>query len=431
MLHIAAPHLEKNAELGVPYFLSVLIFLFWMSWSASMANASQYNSPKAKAEISTRGIQIFFQHADRQTFVIDYSALDDFLRSAVVNFGPSERRAPHRMGEMTGSNIVFGHHGPTALEGNRVAFSLFSEQNISGVSHLRLYLEKIAQVVSFEQMTLDQQLSYWINLHNIALIEQIASHYPVAFPEKIRIGPRHIPLQEAKIIHVRGIALSLKDIRENIVYPQWRDPLVFYGFFRGVVAGPNVQTTAYTPRNLWPHLQQNANEFVNSLRGVAKGRNAILVSPLYREMQAALNMNDERLRTHLYRYANDQVKSLLDHEQVLKIGHYYGRVADLSGGETSTPVNGLVRSTQIGLDGSTDVGQLSYSSPQLYTPGQLPPQASRLLLALHEKFYRLRRKGYVPKVYVGEDHYLTTEELLKQDKNAKPESYGVNIGEND
>ena len=390
-------------------FLAGLVLIVAMVAFAPLARAG--STAPADPDLA-----IFSPYAETQTFAIDYANMSEFLDSAVVNFGPSERMTPHQLGGMTGTRIRAGHYGPAALEGNRVAFALFSKQNDVGASHLRNYLEKLSLVLDFGKMTRKQQLAYWLNLHNIALIEQIAQRYPVAFPNKIKIGPQKVPLQDAKIVHVKGVALSLRDIREKIVYPQWHNPLVFYGFFRGVVGGPGIRASAFTAQNTAFLLNASAEEFVNSLRGVSSGNHAVLISPLFREMQQAFGMNDAQLREHLLRYADQPVARLLDQKVPLKNGHHYNRIADLSGGERPSVVASLVRSTEPGIDGVTNVGQISSSSPLFYTPGQLPPHATRLIVALHEKFYRLRRRGYTPRVTVGADRFLTPEEIQKADE---------------
>ena len=127
-------------------------------------------------------------------------------------------------------------------------------------------LERISGELDIAALPRNEQLAFWFNLHNAAMLEAIAREWPVRQPREIMVDG--VPLDDAQFLTVRGIAMSLRDIRENIVFANWRDPKVIYGFWRGEIGGPALEREAYTGANVNSLLDIAAQDFVNSLRGI-------------------------------------------------------------------------------------------------------------------------------------------------------------------
>jgi len=156
----------------------------------------------------------------------------------------------------------------------------------------------------------NQQLAFWINLHNVAMVEQIANAWPIRQPREIKIDG--VPLDEARFITVEGIRLSPRDIREKIVYRHWKDPVVMYGFWRGEIGGPSLQKEAFNADNVGRLLARGASDFVNSLRGSQSQGNTLQVAELYREAAPFFFPDFEKdLRVHLAKFADDKTGALL------------------------------------------------------------------------------------------------------------------------
>ena len=101
-------------------------------------------------------------------------------------------------------------------------------------------------------------------------------------PNKLRVGPNNKPLHEAKLLNIRGVGLSLQDIRENIVYANWESPDVCT-VFSVVILGALPCKTMLSPAVMLMDLKIQASEFVNSLRGVHDSQRSLKVSSLYEE----------------------------------------------------------------------------------------------------------------------------------------------------
>ncbi|MFN3864008.1 MAG: DUF547 domain-containing protein [Erythrobacter sp.] len=262
---------------------------------------------------------------------IDYSIWDEAMKNIVVSMGPSLRESAPRPEPSLGSRRQYGHVSRYRLEGTRVMFSFLDANVIASFTEYRKDLENTASIVDIQALSRNEQLAYWINLHNVALVEQIAKAWPVRQPREIRIDG--VPLDEARFITVEGIRLSPRDIREKIVYRHWKSPEVIYGFWRGEIGGPSLQKEAFNADNVARLLQRGASDFVNSLRGTQELGNRLLVSELYLEAAPYYFPNFEAdLRAHLARHADAQTAALLAKTSGAEPTIAEHDIADLEGG---------------------------------------------------------------------------------------------------
>ena len=260
---------------------------------------------------------------------IDYAFLDQILNSIVFLTGRSTRQIAPKPEPLTGSRFIGEHTSPYRQEGNKIPFSKLNQEHIAILQDYKRELEDLNAAVDIASLSKKEQLAYWLNLHNVTVIMLIAENYPVAEPSKMRIGPDRAPMHDAKIISANGTQLSLRDIRENIVFPNWQDPLVLYGFFQGDIGSPTVQGQAFTAANIDKLLFQNADEFINSLRSFSRGG----VSKIYKEAAPFYFANFETdLRDHFQVYMWDEVAAELVKTSALKINAYDYDVADMEGG---------------------------------------------------------------------------------------------------
>ncbi len=274
---------------------------------------------------------------------LDFGIWDTALQWFVLTMGRSLREFSSRPQPTSGTHLVHGHDSAYRLEGNRVAFSMMSDEIKQSLTDYRRDLEQLPQQVPLTRLARNEQLAYWINLHNVAMIEQLALNYPVASPTQLKLGDAKVPLDEAKIVTVNGVRMSPKDIRTRIVYPNWRDPKVFYGFWRGDIGSPSINRSAYTATNLGELLDLSAREFVNSLRGTEGRGGTLHVSRHYEEARPFYFRDwDADLRRHLRRYGNTEVLAAIDKTAAVRASIEETDIADLSKGERDPQYSQLV-----------------------------------------------------------------------------------------
>ncbi|QIQ88023.1 MAG: DUF547 domain-containing protein [Erythrobacter sp.] len=305
---------------------------------------------------------------------IDYSIWTEAMKNLVVSMGPSLREGAGRPDPSFGSRRQYGHVSRYRLEGSRVMFSFLDDKVIDSFTEYRRDLEATANKVDIQKLSRNEQLAYWINLHNVAVVEQIAKQWPVRQPREMEVDG--VKLDEAKFITVEGVALSPRDIREKIVYPNWRDPKVIYGFWRGEIGGPSIQREAFNAENVARLLEKGASEFVNSLRGTEKSGDTLEVSELYKEAAPFYFPDFENdLRAHLRKYARPEVIAILDDTTATRASIREWDIADLAGG-VREPTYQNIQNAQ--------GQQVSFRIPQ---------SMARLLAQREQKFQKIIREG--------------------------------------
>jgi hypothetical protein len=262
---------------------------------------------------------------------IDYSIWDEAMKNIVISMGPSLREGAPRPDPSFGTRRQYGHVSRYRLEGTRVMFSFLDADVIASFTEYRKDLENTANIVDIQSLSRNEQLAFWINLHNVAMVEQIANAWPIRQPRELMIDG--VPLDDARFITVEGIKLSPRDIREKIVYRHWKDPMVIYGFWRGEIGGPSLQKEAFNADNVGRLLQRGAVDFVNSLRGTQESSGRLQVSELYKEAAPFFFSDFEKdLRDHLTRYADEPTTALLTKTSGADPVIAEHDIADLEGG---------------------------------------------------------------------------------------------------
>jgi len=317
------------------------------STSTFAENASFSATPIAQSLSSITGQQsppanpsdpyaTFAPSQDPIDHTIDYSIWTSALSNFVISMGPSLRKMPLPSPRSLGTRRRLGHNSIYRLEGSMIAFSFMNKEVIKSFAEYRRDLENVAGSLDIQSLPRNEQLAFWFNLHNVAMVEQIAKEWPVRQPRQIELGGA--PLDEAKFITIKGIALSPKDIRTRIVYPNWKNPKVIYGFWRGEIGGPAMQREAFEASTVSNLLDRAAREFANSRRGVENRGKTLHVSRIYEEAAPfyfpGLGAN---LRDHLLSYANEEVRKKIEKTRSIDASLREHDIADLAGGARANP----------------------------------------------------------------------------------------------
>jgi hypothetical protein len=273
-----------------------------------------------------------FKPDPKSQLKIDYTFLDNILNNLVFLTGLSTRELAPKPEPLVGSRFIWEHTSPLRQEGNKIPFSKLKQEHISTLQEYKRDLENLSTTVKIASLSKNEQLAYWYNLHNVTVIMLIAENYPVMQPSKLKIGSEKVLMHDAKAISVNGAMISLRDIRENIVYPNWQDAKVMYGFFLGDIGSPSLQGQAFTAENTQKLLNQNADEFVNSLRSFSRGG----VSKIYKDAAPHYFRNFEQdIRSHFQLYMWDDVFEEVSRAGQLSINSYDYDIADMEGGRGS------------------------------------------------------------------------------------------------
>ena len=290
---------------------------------------------------------------DRPGAEIDYGAYRGLLDGVVYDVGRSDRKPAPKLQASTGSNIPRGNPSRYRYEANRIAFSQQPKKFEIITTEIVASFKAVAESETIDRMTPNEQLAFWINFHNALLLDQMGKQYPFRKVSQLKAVGTRQSVFKAKIITLRGVDLSLDDIREKIVYETWPEPLVMYGFYKGAIGGPNITVKPFRGREVYDQLRKNAREFVNSLRGVENDDRLNRISKLYADARAPLFGNSwAAVIEHLLLYANKDTEDYLSMGRRVRADVWDDAVADLSYGEASGPIGNIF---SIGRDGITRV----------------------------------------------------------------------------
>ena len=251
----------------------------------------------------------FGSFTEGSELLVDHRVWNTLLEATVVVLKPSarstfsKRRQADPLREKVKSRISRSSRPAAPLESNRVLFHLLSKEHVELVAKYRQELEILPNSYPLADFNKDEQLAYWLNLHNAALFEQLARRYPISKLKTLRKGSKNKPsLWDEKLLTVEGVALSLNDIQNNILIRHWNSPLVLYGLYQGAIGGPSLSNAAFTGENVNGILESKAEEFVNSNRGVKIWRGEARVSLFYEWGKAAFPDWESDLASHLAQF---------------------------------------------------------------------------------------------------------------------------------
>jgi len=367
-----------------------------MFGSTAQANGPDPQLVQNQYSVSVSDFSRFVPRPSKKTR-LDFSLMDEVLSYIVVDLGPSLRTRMKKPLPTTGTRRISGHVSPYRMEGSRVTFDYITDDFLEGLTEYRKDLEAIGTKVDIASLSRQEQLSYWFNLHNLTLLEQIALAYPIEEPDRIKVtvNGEKVLLNDAKILNVKGQALSLRDIRENIVFKNWTDPSVFYGFYRGTIGSPKIHKRAFAPNRLDFLLEESAGEFINSLRGFRNGQQNRYISPLFKEMDGTLLKDlDKDLTNHLRQYARNDVAEQVNSGRPFKFEVYQDDISDLTNGRRR------------GSSGNALLGE-----------GMIPREVQRFMAEANEKRETLIRKGIV----TPRGGYVIIEDVITEDEDTPEE----------
>jgi len=280
----------------------------------------------------TKTFQQFNCSTPDSTLAMDFHYVNDLLDSSVLDMGRSKRTYGRGNIASTGTKLKQKVHRSTDNEGNKFSYELFQVQTQrTNLSIVRKYLEDLPNQRSLCLYKKQEQLAYWLNLHNIVLIDEIVKKYPIRNLKPLLTGTDSILTK--KNIAISGTALSLNDIRNKILMTEYgKNPLIIYGLYQGIIGGPNILKQAFTGKNVYQLLKHNASEFINSNRGTRLNNGDVTYVSSYYQRNADYFPNFQNdLEQHLLKFAEENLREKITHSKLLKPKINNWNITDLYG----------------------------------------------------------------------------------------------------
>ncbi len=158
------------------------------------------------------------------------------------------------------------------------------------------------QDVPASQLSRDDALAYWLNLHNALVVFSAV----VENETDLRAG-RGTPDKPGEIwtadrVKIEGVSLSLHEIEQEIILANWSDPNIIYGFYQGGAGGPALFKPGFDGRSVHEVLEKLGRRFVNTSRDIEARDDTVTVPSFYEWYSEPLFNNDaEKMRRHLLR----------------------------------------------------------------------------------------------------------------------------------
>jgi len=170
------------------------------------------------------------------------------------------------------------------------------------------YLNAMSRI-DISNFNRNEQLAFWLNVHNAAVITRLYKDYPLDSIKSLRKD--HEDNTDSwwndKVIRVENVPLSLHEIEQEILFENWGSPLIVYGLFDGAVGSPKISKVAFKGWSVYSQLQEKAAYFVNSPRSLRLRGNKLNVSKTY-DWARKLFKTDADLLAHIREYANDELR---------------------------------------------------------------------------------------------------------------------------
>ena len=302
---------------------------FWMLFfvCAVLSNISMAAQPDVPEPFRQ------FDASSKRT--IGYDVLTAWLDAVVLDIGRSDRRKAAPTHPLTGTRIKAKFRRSTLYEGNRVYFESFLVNGESRrlLRNIQKSLEQLPDREPLKYFNRAEQLAFWLNLYNFTILNEIANVYPERYLEDLLVGEDSI--LNKKLLSVSGVRLSLNDIQFTILQNNYNnDPLIIYGLYQGVIGGPNIRRTAYSGKNVYRALAENAVEFVNSNRGTSRigmHSSTFKVSNFYIRNASWFPDFESDLKAHLMKYLEGPERDHLASASIINGGIDDWTVTDLFG----------------------------------------------------------------------------------------------------
>ncbi len=258
-------------------------------------NGEGQNAETADIGEDPRGIWYVNDPASTET--IDHSAWDNFLQK-------------------------YHHENPYGDGVNRIAYDRVTDEDQAAV---RQYIKALGRT-TIATYNRDEQIAFWMNLYNAAIVNMVLEHMPVNSVLQIRgPGVNVVGPWLTHVATVHGKRVSFNDIEHYILRAAFddMDPPVHYGLNCASIGCPPIAPRAHTAANWRENLAKSARQFVNSEQGLRVEDGELYTSKVYHSwFKEDFGGTDEAVLAHVKNYCNGTVAASL--EGVTEIaGDYY------------------------------------------------------------------------------------------------------------
>lgn len=303
---------------------------------------------------SNTPVELTTEFSAKSKYRLDYGDWNSVLGNSVLEMGPSTHKRARKLIKKTGSSVRLANPLPSRFEGNRVMLHEFSNDQVELLGYIRDDLLALPDQLPLEKLNKNEQLAYWLNLHNAIVLAKMAEIYPVTLVEKTFSPERKKSFFHQRKFKLNGKKISLADIQNHVI-TNWEDPRVIYGFYMGAIGTPNIRSKAFTGKTVYKDLEDNAADFINSIRGTQIwNKDELRVSTYFTFAKPLFPNFEADLLTHIREYARGSFQERMAAVTKLSVKIDDWHVADLYNGKVTSSGRAGTTTTRRGNDAMGD-----------------------------------------------------------------------------
>ncbi len=163
------------------------------------------------------------------------------------------------------------------------------------------YLQKLESTNIEKSWSRNKKLAFWINAYNAYTIKLILKNHPVKSIMDLHNGKPW----DVKWIKLDNRTLSLNNIENDIIRPQFNEPRIHFAVNCAAKSCPPLLNKAWTANNLNTYFDRQTKSFINNSNYNSISSNKVEVSKIFDWY--GKDFGD--LRTYLNKYSNTQISS--------------------------------------------------------------------------------------------------------------------------
>ncbi len=200
-----------------------------------------------------------------------------------------------------------------------IRYEAFS-QNKKDLAVLAAYLEELQRMTP-SSMPRNRALAFWINLYNAATLKLVLDHYPVKSIKDI--GGFFSSPWKRKLVEVEGKRLTLDQIENEIIRPQFGDARIHFVLNCAALGCPPMQPFAYTGDELEQQLELATRSALASPGWLRVREDAVWVTKLFDWYRSDFVADAGSVRAYLARFAPDSLRQkILDEKRPIRMMDY-------------------------------------------------------------------------------------------------------------
>lgn len=151
-----------------------------------------------------------------------------------------------------------------------------------------------------EKWSRDEKLAFWINAYNAYTIQMILKKYPIKSIMDLDGGK----VWDRKFILLDGKTLSLNNIENDIIRPQFKDPRIHFAVNCAAKSCPPLLNQTFVPQRLNQQLESQTKAFINDVDYNLIEKNKVKVSKIFEWYQ----VDFANLVEYLNRYSSVRIE---------------------------------------------------------------------------------------------------------------------------